>query len=174
MNNDDLKIYEIQITRVVAACSEAEAKRIGESVHRRRGDNLSARTIEHFDLIPDNWQNMVPEMTADAQDLPVMSVMEWLIWKIANNPDYTAFQVEPALVDKGGQVEPCSEDDPRAIWGLYAIDDIGRSEHLGDFETRTKAEQVLTQIVIARHKIRQPQPDEHLELAYEDLVSGLE
>src|SRR5258708_24214456 len=150
MNNSDLKIYEIKITRVVAARNESEAKRIGESVHHRRGDNISARTIEHFDLIPDNWQNLIPQMTAEAQDLPAMSVMEWLIWRIANNPDYTAFQVEPSLVDKDGLVEPCSEDDPRAIWGLYAIDDVGRGEHLGDFEPRTKAEQVLTHIVIAR------------------------
>jgi hypothetical protein len=164
-----MNLYKVTITRFVIASDEPSAQSLAIANNNIQ-DVESVERAETLADIPLSWRDCQPYGGA-----PGVNVEQALIRQIAANPEYTAFCVQPFKIVKGN-AELTSEHDPLAEFGVYARYGNGMAVHLADFLFQMQAdlfkrriERIREMSQTARHVVE----DAHLEMQYEDQVSGL-
>lgn len=163
-----MNLYKVTITRFVIAADEPSAQSLAIANNNPR-DVENVERAETLADIPLSWRDCQPYGGA-----PGVNAEQALISQIAANPEYTEFCVQPFKLDKG-QVVLTSALDPLAEFGVYARYGNGMAVHLADFLFQIQADLFKRRIERIRqmqHNAR-PAKDAHLEMQYEDQVSGL-
>jgi hypothetical protein len=167
-----MNLYRVTITRFVIATDEQTAQSLAIANNNPR-DVENIERAETLADIPLSWRDCDPYGGA-----PGLNVEQALIRQIAANPEYTEFCVQSFKLDKG-QVVLTSALDPLAEFGVYARYGNGMAVHLADFPFQMQADLFKRRIERAREMSQNAQPvfrqaeDAHLEMQYEDQVSGL-
>ena len=176
------KLHLVRITRLVMAATEQEAQQLACSA-ANYGDVDCVRVVEDLYDLPVGWEDAVPYGSEQ------LSATKILLTQIATNPRFKGFEVHACMSvgkDENGVtlLEQC-EDSDASLWSVYGQLATGGLECLGDFKSRSQAEEFRGQIQEVQDLWAQADEyysasgtrpnsgeDEFLESLYEDRVSG--
>jgi hypothetical protein len=174
------KLYLIRCTRLVLAATETEAQRLAAA---QRREMECVKVIEDLYDLPVGWENTVPLGSNQVTALQI------LVAQIAADVRFNGFEVHACLTtgeDEHGVtlLEECA-DSEASLWSVYGQLALSGLECLGDFKSRSQAEEFQGQILEVRDLWAQADEyyaasgtrpnageDEFLESLYEDRVSG--